>query len=100
MPRLQEVTFAEHAESEVIPAGDPVEAGHAGEDGGGHSGSGGGGGDHFDCEEGAEVAAAALRREQPGAVQAEGGQHGHQGSVCLPCSPLISYATFSLKENG
>ena len=82
---MQEITFAEHAESEVIPAGDSVEiGGHAGSDRGGHCGSGGN--NNLDCEEGAEVATAALGCEQPRVVQAKGRQRGDQGRVCLTCS--------------
>ena len=82
MPCLQEITFAEHAESEVIPASDSVEVGYADEDSGGHCGSGG---NHVDCEEDAEVATA-LWCEQPRVVQAKGRQRGEQGRVCLTCS--------------
>ena len=82
MPCLQEITSAEYAGPEFIPAIDPVEAGYAGEDRGGHFGSGG---NHVDCEEDAEVATA-LWCEQPRAVQAQGWQHGEQESICLKCS--------------
>ena len=75
MPRLQEITFAEYAQSEIILACHSIEAGHAGEDGGCHSGNDG---DNVDREEDDEVATAALGREQPRAVQAKGRQHCNQ----------------------
>ena len=98
MPCLQEITFAEHAESEVIPASDSVEVGYAGEDSGGHCGSGG---NHVDCEEDAEVATA-LWCEQPRVVQAKGGgQHSDQESVSLPCSSFhLLRAQFQIQSLG
>ena len=98
MPCLQEITFAEHAESEVIPASDSVEVGYADEDSGGHCGSGG---NHVDCEEDAEVATA-LWCEQPRVVQAKGGgQHSDQESVSLPCSSFhLLRAQFQIQSLG
>ena len=86
MPRLQEITFAEYAQSEIVPAGDSVKAGHAGADRSCHSGSDG---DNVDREEDAKVATAALGHKQPRAVQAKGRQHSNQARP----SPGVPYLT-------
>ena len=91
MPRIQEITFAEYAQSEIIPAGDSIETGHAGEDDGGcHSRCDGSDGDNVDREEDAKVATAALGHKQPRAVQAKGRQHSNQ---VRPNSPGVPYLT-------
>ena len=89
MPRLQEITFAEYAQSEIIPAGDSIETGHAGEVRGCHSRCDGSDGDNVDREEDAKVATAALGHKQPRALQAKGWQHSKQ----VRSSPGVPYLT-------